>query len=280
LAASIGVDRLSLKQPCKRRQGIIRRAMLLAIDVGNTQTHIGAFDGAELVEHWRFSTDREATGDELAITIHGLLGLRGIELEDMHAEVLSSVVPRLVPEYRRMFERYLEGEALIVGPGTKTGMPIRLDNPRELGADRLVNAVAGYEQCKGACVIVDFGTAITYDAVSGAGEYLGGIIAPGIEISVEALGSRAARLPRVDIEAPRTLIGKTTDASIQSGIVYGFAGQVDGICRRLRSELGEGITTIATGGLARVIVTFTETIDLVDDLLTLKGLRLIYERNR
>jgi type III pantothenate kinase len=254
--------------------------MLLAIDVGNTQTHVGAFDGSELVEHWRFATDREATGDQLAVVIHQLLGLRGIELGDIYAEAISSVVPNLLPEYRRMFERYLDREALIVGPGTKTGMPIRLDNPRELGADRLVNAVAGYEQVKDACVVVDFGTAITYDAVSSAGEYLGGIISPGIEISLEALTSRAARLPKVDIEAPRSLIGKTTDASIQSGIVYGFAGQVDGICRRLREELGDGLTTIATGGLASVIVGFTETIDLVDDLLTLKGLRLIYERNR
>jgi type III pantothenate kinase len=254
--------------------------MLLAIDVGNTQTHVGAFDGSELFEHWRFSTDREATGDEIAIMVHALLALRGIEFSDIDAEAISSVVPRLVPEYRQMFERYLDREALIVGPGTKTGMPIRLDNPRELGADRLVNAVAGYDHCRDACVIVDFGTAITYDAVSASGEYLGGIIAPGIEISIEALTSRAARLPKVDIERPRALIGKSTDASIQSGVVYGFAGQVDGICRRLRKELGEGITTIATGGLASVIVSFTETIDLVDDLLTLKGLRLIYERNR
>jgi type III pantothenate kinase len=254
--------------------------MLLAIDVGNTQTHVGAFDGSELVEHWRFSTEREATGDEIAIMVHALLALRGIEFSDIDAEAISSVVPRLVPEYRQMFERYLDREALIVGPGTKTGMPIRLDNPRELGADRLVNAVAGYDHCRDACVIVDFGTAITYDAVSASGEYLGGIIAPGIEISIEALTSRAARLPKVDIERPRALIGKSTDASIQSGVVYGFAGQVDGICRRLRKELGEGITTIATGGLASVIVSFTETIDLVDDLLTLKGLRLIYERNR
>jgi type III pantothenate kinase len=254
--------------------------LLLAIDVGNTQTHVGAFDGAELVEHWRFSTDREATGDELAATISELLGLRAISFGDIDAEVISSVVPRLVPEYRHLFERYLEREALMVGPGTKTGMPIRLDNPRELGADRLVNAVAGYDRCGDACVIVDFGTAITYDAVSSKGEYLGGIISPGIEISIEALTSRAARLPRIDIEEPRSLIGKTTDAAILSGVVYGFAGQVDGICRRLRTELGDGVTTIATGGHARVIVAFTETIDLVDDLLTLKGLKLIYDRNR
>jgi type III pantothenate kinase len=254
--------------------------MLLAIDVGNTQTHLGTFNGSELVEHWRFSTDREATGDQLAAVVNDLLGLSGIGFADIDAEVVSSVVPQLVPEYRRLFERYFEREALIVGPGTKTGMPILLDNPRELGADRLVNAVAGYDRFGDACVIVDFGTAITYDAVSSEGEYLGGIITPGIEISIEALTSRAARLPKVDISEPRSLIGKTTEASIQSGIVHGFAAQVDGICHRLRAELGDGLTIIATGGLAGVIVGFTETIDEVDDLLTLKGLRLVYERNR
>jgi type III pantothenate kinase len=258
----------------------IIRSLLLAIDVGNTQTHIGAFDGAQLVEHWRFATDSEATGDQLAVIVHDLLALRRIGLDEVDGEVVSSVVPPLIAEYRRMFQRYLAREALIVGPGTKTGMPIRLDNPRELGADRLVNAVAGYDECRDACVVVDFGTALTYDAVSADGEYLGGIIAPGVEISMEALTSRAARLQKVDIEPPKTLIGKTTDASIQSGIVYGFAAQVDGICRRLRAELGESATTIATGGLARVIVGFTETIDRVDDLLTLKGLRLIYDLNR
>jgi type III pantothenate kinase len=254
--------------------------VLLTIDVGNTQTHVGAFDGTELVEHWRFSTDRQSTGDELAVVIHDLLALRGIEFKQIDGEVVSSVVPRLVSEYREMFERYLDREALILGPGTKTGMPILLENPHELGPDRLANAVAGYDRCQGACVVVDFGTAINYDVVSGAGEYLGGIISPGIEISIEALTSRAARLTRIDIKEPRSLIGKSTDAAVQSGIVYGFAGQVDGICARLREEMGEEITTIATGGLAHVIVGFTESIDVVDDLLTLKGLRLIYERNR
>jgi type III pantothenate kinase len=253
--------------------------MLLTIDVGNTQTHVGAFDGQELVEHWRFSTARQATGDELAVVIHDLLALRSIEFAQIHGEVVSSVVPRLVSEYRHMFERYLEREALILGPGTKTGMPILLENPHELGPDRLANAVAGYDQHGGPCVIVDFGTAINYDVVSSAGEYLGGIISPGIEISIEALTSRAARLTRIDIREPRMLIGKSTDAAVQSGIVYGFASQVDGICGLLRQELGNEITTIATGGLANVIVTFTQSIDVVDDLLTLKGLRLIYERN-
>jgi type III pantothenate kinase len=254
--------------------------VLLTIDVGNTQTHVGAFDGAELLEHWRFSTDREATGDQLATMIHELLALRGIGFDQIDGEAISSVVPALVSEYRQMFERYLDREALIVGPGTKTGMPIRLENPHELGPDRLVNAVAGYARCGDACVVVDFGTAINYDVVSSKGEYLGGIIGPGIEISMEALTSRAARLTKVDIRPPRALIGKTTESAVQSGIVYGFAAQVDGICRRLRSELGEETTTIATGGLASVIVDFAESIDVVDDLLTLKGLQLIYERNR
>ena len=254
--------------------------MLLTIDVGNTQTHVGAFDGPDLVEHWRFSTDRQSTGDELAVVLHDLLALRDIGFDQIHGEAVSSVVPRLVSEYRHMFERYLEREALIVGPGTKTGMPILMDNPRELGADRLVNAVAGYDRCGDTCVIVDFGTAINYDVVSRSGEYLGGIIAPGIEISIEALTSRAARLTKVDIAEPRELIGRSTDAALQAGIVYGFAAQVDGICARLRGELGPDLTTIATGGLASVIVGFTESIDVVDDLLTLKGLRLVYERNR
>jgi type III pantothenate kinase len=254
--------------------------VLLTIDVGNTQTHVGAFDGRELIEHWRFSTDRQATGDELAVVIHELLALRGIGFGDIDGEAVSSVVPRLVSEYRHMFARYLEREALIVGPGTKTGMPILLENPHELGPDRLANAVAGYDEYGGPCVVVDFGTAINYDVVSAAGEYLGGIIAPGIEISIEALTSRAARLTKIDISEPRTLIGKSTDAAVQSGIVYGFAAQVDGICAQLREELGDGVTTVATGGMSTVIAAFAQSIDNVDDLLTLKGLWLVYQRNR
>lgn len=253
--------------------------MLLAIDVGNTQTHIGVFQGESLLEHWRVVTGRETTSDELAVLVSDLLGLGDLEVGDIDGAIVSSVVPHLVPEYVQMSERYLGERALIVGTEVKTGMPIRIDNPLELGADRLVNAVAGYDRCKGPCVIVDFGTAINYDAVSGKGEYLGGIISPGVEVSMEALIERAAKLPEIDLAEPRTLIGKTTEASIQSGIVYGFAGQIDGIVRRLRAELGEDTTVIATGGLATTITPFTESIDEVDDLLTLTGLRLVYERN-
>ena len=201
-------------------------------------------------------------------------------LADLDASIVSSTVPQLGPEWAAMASRYLSHEMLVVGPGIRTGMAIRYDNPREIGADRLVNAVAAYEKVGGPCVVVDFGTAITYDAVSAEGEYLGGIITPGVEISMEALTARARRCRKIEIAPPRSLIGKSTVDAIRSGIVYGFAGQVDAIVRRLRAELGEETETIATGGLAGHIVPFTETIDEVDDLLTLTGLRLLHERNR
>jgi type III pantothenate kinase len=230
--------------------------VLLAIDVGNTQTHVGMFEGDELVQHWRFATARFATADELATTLAGLLGLRDLRLADAHATMVSAVVPTLAHEYDLMIERYVGGRGLLVGPEIKSGMPIRIDRPQELGADRLVNAIAAYERVGGACIAVDFGTAINYDVVSASGEYLGGVISPGIEISLEALSARAARLPRVDIEAPRHAIGKGTQEAIQAGVVYGFAGQVDAIVGRLREELGEEATAIATGGFAAAIVPF------------------------
>jgi type III pantothenate kinase len=254
--------------------------MLLVVDVGNTQTHFGTWRDGELVEHWRFATVRESTADELGAALRSLLELRGVTLDDLSASIVSSTVPQLGPEWATMAGRYLNHEMLVVGPGIKTGMAIRYDNPREIGADRLVNAVAAYDKVKGAVVVVDFGTAITYDPVSADGEYLGGIITPGVEISMEALTARAAALPRVDIGPPRSLIGKSTIDAIRSGIVYGFAGAVDSIVRRLRAEMGEDTETIATGGLAGHIVPFTETIDEVDDLLTLTGLKLLHERNR
>ena len=253
--------------------------MLLVVDVGNTQTHFGAFRGTELVERWRFATVRESTADELGAALRALLGLRGMDVGDLSDSIVSSTVPQLAPEWRSMAERYLGHEMLVVGPGMKTGMALRYDNPREIGADRLVNAVAGYDRIGGACIVVDFGTAITYDPVSANGEYLGGIISPGVEISMEALTERAAKLPKIDLGAPRQLIGKTTVDAIRSGVIYGYAGQVDAIVTRLRAELGEETATIATGGLANAIVPFTDTIDEVDDLLTLTGLRLLHERN-
>ncbi len=256
--------------------------MLLVVDVGNTQTHFGVYRDDEdvVAEDWRFATVRESTRDELGARLASLLALRGLGLTDINRSIVSSTVPQLNEEWRAMAERYLDHQMLVVGPSLRTGMPIRIDNPREVGADRLVNAVAAYDRVHDTCVVVDFGTAITYDAVSAAGEYLGGIITPGAEISIEALYERAAKLPKVELAEPRALIGKSTVEAIRSGIVFGFAGQVDGIVRRLRGELGQDTTVIATGGLATSLVpAVRETIDAVDDLLTLTGLRLIWERN-
>ena len=253
--------------------------MLLAVDVGNTQSHVGLLDGQELLEHWRFHTSRTATADELAVSVTAILGLRDLGLADIDALVVSCVVPALAQEYDQLIARYLGGRGTLVGPEIRTGMPIRIDNPHELGADRLVNAVAAYERIGGACIAVDFGTAVNYDVVSAQGEYLGGVIAPGIEISLEALSQRAAALPRIRLEAPTSAIGRGTLSAIQSGVVYGYAGQVDGLVGRLREELGEEAPTIATGGFAAIISPHCEQIDEVDDLLTLTGLRLIWERN-
>jgi type III pantothenate kinase len=254
--------------------------MLLAVDAGNTQTHIGAFDGAELVEHWRFGTDAEATADELAVRISSVLELRRLGMDAIDGAIVSSVVPPLTPEYARMAKRYLDATFLSVIPGVKTGIAIRMDNPRELGADRLVNAVAAYDRFGGPCAVVDFGTAVTFDAISGDGEYLGGVIGPGVRVSLEALTERAAKLPKVDLAEPAGVIGKTTQASMQAGMIYGFAGAIDAIARRLATELGEGTSFIATGGGADVIVPYCETVDEIDDLLTLTGLRLIWEMNQ
>src|SRR5256714_5536085 len=240
--------------------------MLLVVDVGTTKPHFGTFRGTELVEHWRSATVRESTADELGAALRALLGLRGMDLEEIETSVVSSTVPQLAPEWATMSERYLGHEMLVVGPGVRTGMALRYDNPREIGADRLVNAVAAYDRIGGACIVVDFGTAITYDPVSAQGEYLGGIIAPGIEISMEALTERAAKLPTIDLRPPRQLIGKTTVDAIRSGVIYGFAVQVAAIVGRLRGELGQDTATIATGGPAGAGGPCTESVGGIDDL--------------
>jgi type III pantothenate kinase len=249
--------------------------MLLAIDVGNTSTVFGLFDGAELTEHWRVATERHKSGDEL-----GALFRNFVDLTSVDGIALSSTVPQLVRSYGEFATRYTSAELLELGPGVKTGIPIRYDDPREVGPDRIANAVAAAAGYGAPCIVVDFGTSTNFDVVSAAGEYVGGVLAPGIEISMDALFARAARLRKIDFVEPETVIGKTTVAALQSGVVYGFAGQVDGIVGRIRAELEREVPTVATGGLADLISPHARTIDQVDPFLTLAGLRLVWERNR
>ena len=254
--------------------------MLLAIDAGNTQTVIGLFDGAELGDHWRIATVAERTADELALMIQQFLGFHGFSFnEQVDGVVISSGVPRVTVELRAMTERYFGFPALVLEPGIRTGMPILYDNPKEVGPDRIANAVAAYEQYGGPSIVVDFGTANTIEAISQKGEYLGGAIFPGIEISMDALFGAAAALRRVELVAPRNVIGKSTVESIQSGAVYGYSGQVDTLVERFEAELG-ACTVIATGGLAEPIIKHSRTIDHYEPWLTLQGLRIVFERNR
>jgi type III pantothenate kinase len=254
--------------------------MLLAVDVGNTQTVLGLYDGEELLEHWRLATEAERTGDELAALLARLLELRGRTFSEVDDIALSSTVPLLVSAYQELADRYVSAPLLVLGPGVRTGISVLYDDPRDVGPDRIANALAARERYGPPCIVVDFGTSTNFDAVSAAGEYVGGVLAPGIEISMDALFLRAARLTKVDFAEPRTVIGKTTASALQSGLVYGFAGQVDGIVRRMRAELGDSAQTIATGGLAGLIAPHSETIERVDPLLTLEGLRLVWELNR
>ena len=254
--------------------------MLLAIDSGNTQTVIGLFDGEELADHWRIATVAERTADELALMIQQFLGFHGFSFdEQIDGVAVSSGVPRVTVELRAMTERYFGFPALVLEPGVKTGMPILYDNPREVGADRIANAVAAFEQYGGPSIVVDFGTANTIEAISQKGEYLGGAIFPGIEISMDALFGRAAALRRVELVAPRNVIGKSTVESIQSGAVFGYSGQVDTLVEMFEAELGE-CTVIATGGLAEPIIKHSRTIEHYEPWLTLQGLRIVFERNR
>jgi type III pantothenate kinase len=254
--------------------------MLLAVDVGNTQTVLGLFAESRLVESWRVATEGERTGDEIAALVLRLLELRDLDFEDVTGVALASTVPLLVRSYEELAERYAEAPLMVLGPGVKTGIPILYDDPREVGPDRIANAVAARERHGAPCIVVDFGTSTNFDAVSSAGEYVGGVLAPGIEISMDALFLRAARLTKVDFAEPRSVIGKTTASALQSGLVYGFAGQVDGIVKRMREELGDTAPVVATGGLADLIAPHSETIERVDPLLTLEGLRLVWDRNR
>lgn len=254
--------------------------MLLAIDTGNTQTVIGLFDGATLADHWRIATAAERTSDELALMIQQFLGFHGFSFDDEITGVaICSGVPRITASLRDMTRRYFGFEALVIEPGVRTGMPILYDNPKEVGPDRIADAVAAYEKYGGPTVVVDFGTANTIEAISEKGEYLGGAILPGIEISLDALFGRAAALRRVELVAPRNVIGKTTVESIQSGAIYGFSGQVDSMVDRFQAELGK-CTVIATGGLAELMVPYSRTIEHFEPWLTIEGLRIVWERNQ
>lgn len=253
--------------------------MLLVVDVGNTQTQAGVYHGENLLHEWRISTERGATADELAAHHDQILRLRGGSLGELDEMVVASVVPPLSAAYQSLALKYLQHEALLVGPGVRTGISLAIDNPRELGADRLVNAVAAFRLHGGPCIVVDFGTATTFDAISEAGEYLGGAIAPGIETSLDALTARAARLVKIDLIAPPRAIGKSTAESMRSGIVYGTVAMVDGVVERMKNELGPGTIVLATGGLASLVCPLSEQIDENHPLLTLEGLRMVHELN-
>jgi type III pantothenate kinase len=259
-------------------------ALLLAIDIGNTNVSLGIFDYGDgegrLTEHWRLGTHREQTSDEVAVTLRSLFDHAGAGVERVSDVILSSVVPPLVPIWERVSTKLFDRPPLLVGTGIRTGMPVRSENPREVGADRIVNSVAAYELMGGPVIVVDFGTATTFDCVSERGEYLGGAIFPGILISMEALFERTAMLHRVELSRPKSVIGKTTTQALQSGLLFGYAGLVDAMVERIRGELGGEAHVIATGGLAHRVAEETRSIERVEPFLTLEGLRLLFEKNR
>lgn len=254
--------------------------MLFTVDIGNTNIVIGLFKDDTLSKHWRFSTSKKKTSDEYGIKIMSLLEASKLKKEDFTGAIISSVVPSVTESFSRAIEDYLGFKPLIVGPGIKTGISIKTDNPREVGSDRIVNAVAAYKKYKTALIIVDFGTATTFDYVTEQGEYSGGVIAPGMEISAEALSQKTAKLPRVEINKPKNIIGKNTLEAIQSGLFYGFIAMTNGIIERIKKESGRDPKVVATGGLSKTVAIETNIIDEVDEFLILEGLKIIYEENK
>lgn len=255
--------------------------MLLVVDVGNTQTHIGVSAAGEITGEWRLATVRHRTSDEIAGLLQGFFSLQGLRLKEAIDEVgIASVVPRLTQQWEEMCEKHLDVQAFVVGPGARTGMRIIMKNPAEVGADRIVNAVAAFEKYGGPCIVADYGTATTFDVISAEGDYIGGVIAPGIEVSLEALTTRAAKLIKVEVAEPEHAIGKSTIEALQSGAVYGFAGEIEGIVHAVWRELGQEVPVIATGGLAALIARHTDVISCVDPYLTLRGIELVMRRQQ
>lgn len=254
--------------------------MLLVIDIGNTNTVFGLYRGSELAYSWRLQTDQARTADEWTLAVHGLFAMAGLDVREVEDVIIASVVPPVLPAIETLCRNALNREPCVVGPGTFAGMPILYDNPREVGADRIVNAVAAYARKQCSLIVVDFGTATTFDVITSRGEYLGGAIAPGLGISAEALYQRASKLPRVEIACPPQVIAKNTVNSMQAGLFYGYVGLVDGIVARMKQELRDAPWVLATGGLAGLVAPHSATISEVDPNLTLEGLRIIFERNK